>query len=66
MRRRRSHALRKRYGRSANADRWILLRDGKEVMRGSSFDVAKYIHRNHSYSLDHALKYEGYKMVKER
>jgi hypothetical protein len=45
------------------ADRFVLLRDGKEIMRGSSFEIARYIHRNHSYSVDHALKHEGYSMV---
>src|SRR5258706_10834233 len=45
------------------SDHFLLLHDGKFVMAGSSFEIARYIHRNHSYSVDHALKYEGYKMV---
>ncbi len=41
---------------------YILFRDGKEIMSGNEFEVLKYIHRNHSYSFDHAIKYEGYSM----
>lgn len=40
-----------------------LLRDGELVLEFSdSLDVLKYIHKTHSYSLDHALKYEGYEL----
>lgn len=39
---------------------YILYHDGKEIMTGSEFEILKYIHRHHSYSLSHALKYEGY------
>ena len=40
-----------------------LLRDGELVLEFSnSWDVYKYIHNNHSYSVDHALKYEGYEL----
>jgi hypothetical protein len=37
-----------------------LKRDNKEVLKGDWFDVYKYIHKTHSFSTDHALKYEGY------
>lgn len=41
----------------------VLYKDGKEVARGESdFDLIKYIHKNHSYSLSHALKHEGYEI----
>ena len=39
---------------------YILYHDGKEIMRGKEFEILKYIHQHHSYSLNHALKYEGY------
>jgi hypothetical protein len=42
---------------------YVLLLDGKEVMRGTEFACVKYVHQNHSYSFDHACKYEGYKLV---
>jgi hypothetical protein len=38
----------------------ILKRDGVEVMRGDDFQVLAWIHCNHSYSLDHAVRHEGY------
>ena len=40
----------------------ILKRDGVEVLRGEWLAVYKYIHNTHSYSVDHALTYEGYKV----
>src|SRR5580704_4640067 len=46
-------------------DRYILSHDGKRVMSGTSFEIAAYIHRMHSYSVDHALKYEGYSVRPE-
>lgn len=44
-------------------DFFKLLHDGREIMRGTSFDIAAYIHSHHSYSVDHALKHEGFSMV---
>jgi hypothetical protein len=41
----------------------VLRRDGKEVMRGTEHELVKYIHNHHSYSVSHALKYEGYTMT---
>lgn len=32
-------------------------------MIGSIAEVYKYIHANHSYSVDHAVKNEGYDIV---
>lgn len=42
---------------------FILSRDGKEVMRGSEFAVLDFIHNRHSFSMDHAIKYEGYSVT---
>ncbi len=42
----------------------VLLRDGKEVYRGTANGAIQYIHRHHSYSYAHALKYEGYERKK--
>jgi len=41
-------------------DRWVLSRDGVPVVEGTYQDCMVYIHRNHPYSVDHALKHEGY------
>jgi hypothetical protein len=40
----------------------VLLRDGKEVARGTERDCLKYIHDNHSFSVQHALAHEGYEL----
>lgn len=37
-----------------------LKRDGVEIIKGDWVDIYKYIHKTHSYSTDHALRYEGY------
>lgn len=37
-----------------------LRRDGRYIMIGTEYECMNYIHRNHSYSMDHALRYEGY------
>ena len=39
---------------------YILKRDGVEVERGDEFALIAYIHRAHSFSFDHALRFEGY------
>lgn len=39
---------------------YILKRDGVEVERGDEFALLAYIHRTHSFSFDHALRFEGY------
>lgn len=38
----------------------ILKRDGVEVTRGTWSELVEWIHRNHCYSFDHAIKHEGY------
>jgi len=40
-----------------------LLRDGKVILTNVDyFECLQYVHRNHCYSFDHALKYEGFKI----
>ena len=40
---------------------YLIKRDGLEVARlDSELAVVVYFHRAHSYSMSHALKYEGY------
>ncbi len=39
---------------------FVLKRDGNEVKRGSEIALWDYIHDNHCYSVDHAIRYEGY------
>ena len=46
--------------------RWCLWRDKVEVLHAATDDtIASFIHSHHSYSVDHALKYEGYRVVPE-
>jgi hypothetical protein len=44
---------------------FILSRDGKEVLRGEEIDLWEYIHKNHPYSVSHALKHKGYEIEPE-
>lgn len=39
-----------------------LLRDGNTVASGTVLDLTKYIHGHHSFSLDWAVKHEGYEL----
>lgn len=48
-----------------NGKRFVLKRDGNEVLRGTEVEVTRYVHKNHSYSLDHALRHEGYSLSPE-
>jgi hypothetical protein len=49
-----------------NSMKYIIKRDGLEVKRvESELEVVVYFHRTHSYSMDHALKYEGYTIESE-
>lgn len=48
---------------TSSSGQYILKRDGREVMRGTEQEIWQWIHRNHSYSIDHALRYEGYSIV---
>jgi hypothetical protein len=43
--------------------RFVLHHDGVEVVRGTEDECVRYIHRNHSYSFDHAIKYEGFTLL---
>lgn len=45
---------------------FVLYRDGMEVARGSNeLSAVKYIHNHHSFSLQWAIRYEGYRLVVE-
>lgn len=44
---------------------FILKRDGIEVARGEAFSLFDYIHRTHSFSWSHALRFEGYSVERE-
>jgi len=45
---------------------YTIKRDGLEVKRvDSELAVVVYFHKTHSYSMSHALKYEGYTIEKE-
>ena len=39
---------------------FVLRRDGVEVARGDEFALLQYVHRTHGFSMQHALRYEGY------
>ncbi len=39
---------------------FVIKRDGKEVARVNDSQVLAWFHKHHSYSMDHAIKYEGY------
>lgn len=53
------------YGQSESG-RYVLSRDGKEVLRGTEQECWEYLHRTHGFSVDHALTHEGYAMEPER
>jgi hypothetical protein len=45
---------------------YTIKRDGLEVKRvDSELAVVVYFHKAHSYSMSHALKYEGYTIERE-
>ena len=48
----------------------FLLRDNDIMMSATNENAeitfTAYIHSNHSYSMSHALRYEGYSIVNER
>ena len=52
-----------RRGARLGPPQFVLTHDGREVMRGSEDQIWTWLHRNHSYSVDWALKYEGYAIV---
>lgn len=37
-----------------------LFRDGELVIEGDYFQILALMHKKHSFSLDHALRFEGY------
>jgi hypothetical protein len=39
---------------------YLLKRDGRDVLLGTEQDIWQYIHQHHAYSVEHALRYEGY------
>lgn len=53
------------YGQSESG-RYVLSRDGKEILRGTEQECWEYLHRTHGFSVDHALTHEGYAMEPER
>lgn len=59
----RRRAQRRAQRRVREAEKFDLQRDGKTVFTGTEAEIYAYLHRKHSFSVDHALKYEGYKIV---
>jgi hypothetical protein len=44
---------------------YLIKRDGVEVKKvKSELEIMVYFHSTHSYSMNHALKYEGYTIEK--
>lgn len=43
---------------------FTLYRDGQKVLTGSERDIWKYLHAVHSFSVYHALRWEGYSITK--
>lgn len=58
-RRRHSHQAPVTYPKSPSGQ-YVLKRDGREVTHGTEDEIWKWLHNNHGYSVDHALRYEGY------
>jgi hypothetical protein len=44
---------------------FVLSRDGTIIMTASEIMCWQYIHRNHPYSVAHALQYEGYAITEQ-
>lgn len=44
---------------------WVVTHDGETIKTGfpTDFEAVKWLHGRHSYSVDHAVKYEGYDVV---
>lgn len=42
---------------------YMLVRDGKELMRGDESAIFRWIHNNCHFSLIQAVKYEGYRII---
>jgi hypothetical protein len=51
------------YGyRSSPSNKYTLFRDGETILSGTEQDLWKYLHAHHCYSVDHAIKHEGYRI----
>jgi hypothetical protein len=48
---------------SSPSGQYVLTRDGKEIMRGTEYEIWEWMHSHLSYSVDHAFRYEGYKIT---
>ena len=46
-------------------DRYILSRDGNEILRGSEWECWRWIHSTTTMSVDEALRHHGYTIVPE-
>lgn len=47
--------------------RYTLLRDGQAVQTFDDFTaLVDYIHQNHPYSFDHAMRHEGYSVQNDQ
>lgn len=44
---------------------WVVTQDGETIKTGfkNDFEAVKWMHNQHPYSVDHAVKYEGYDIV---
>lgn len=44
---------------------WVVTHDGETIKTGfpTDFEAVAWLHKRHSYSVDHAVKYEGYDVV---
>lgn len=49
-----------------DTSKFVLTRDGVELMRGEYIELVAFLHNQHSYSVDHALKYEGYAITERK
>ena len=57
----------KSYGYETSSNgRYVLSRDGREIMRGTEAEIWKYLHQTHSFSVTHALAWEGYTIRPEQ
>lgn len=51
---------RAQYGYEPGHETYVLKHDGKEVMRGTEGQIWAHMHSHLGYSVEHALRYEGY------
>jgi hypothetical protein len=50
------------YGPSPTGQ-YVLTRDGTEIMRGTEQEIWAWMHSHLGYSIEHALRYEGYEIT---